>query len=100
MHSNSYDVIDLFEFSKSGKQPPKGKKYKFMIKNKVYEVSVETMTGREICELAGLVPPESYRLDMKLHGNVWKKIGPDDVVDFTEPGIEKFSYISLDQTEG
>lgn len=94
------EVIDLLEYAKAGKKPPKGKKYKFKVKNKVYEVSVEAMTGREICEMAGLIPPEMFRLDMKLKGNVWKKIELDEIVDFTIPGIEKFEYVSLDQTEG
>lgn len=98
--TNEAEVIDLLEYAKAGKKPPKGKKYKFKVKNKVYEVSVETMTGREICEMAGLIPPEMFRLDMKMKGNVWKKIGLDDVIDFTTPGIEKFEYVSLDQTEG
>lgn len=94
------ETIDLFEFSREGKKPPKGKKYKFKIKNKMYEVAVETMTGREICQMACLVPPEMYRLDMKMKGNIWKQVKLDDIVDFTLPGIEKFEYVSLDQTEG
>lgn len=94
------EIIDLFEYAKAGKKPPKGMKYKFKVKNKVYEVEVESLTGREICTLVGLVPPEMYRLDMKMRGNVWKQIQLDEVVDFTTPGIEKFDYVSLDQTEG
>lgn len=94
------ETIDLFEYAKSGKNPPKGKKYKFKVKNKMYEVSVESMTGREICTLAGLNPPEGYRLDMKMKGNIWKQVKLDEVIDFTMPGIEKFDYVSLDQTEG
>ena len=66
----------------------------------MYEVSVESMTGREICTLAGLNPPEGYRLDMKMKGNIWKQVKLDEVIDFTMPGIEKFDYVSLDQTEG
>lgn len=94
------ETIDLLEYAKMGKVPPKGMKYKFKVKNKTYEVEVETMTGREICVLAGLVPPEMYRLDIKMKGNIWKQICLDEVVDFSTPGIEKFDYVSLDQTEG
>ena len=100
MNNKNFEVVDLYEYTKRGEKPPKGKKYKFKVKNKTYEVSAETMTGRQICILAGLNPPESYRLDMKMKGNVWKQIKLDDVVDFTEPGIERFDYVSLDQTEG
>lgn len=94
------EIIELAEFAKAGKTPPKGKKYKFKVKNQVYTVSVDHMTGREICEIADLIPPENYILDMKLHGGTMRKIGPNDVVSFLEPGIEKFTYVSRDQTEG
>jgi hypothetical protein len=100
MENNETIVIDLAEYAKEQKKPPKGAKYKFQVKNKVYEVNVEEMTGREICELAGLIPPENYKLDMKLHGGIYEEIKPDQIVSFLKPGIEKFTYISRDQTEG
>jgi len=58
------------------------------------------MTGREILTLAGKIPPESFQLRQKLKGGTVRKIGLDDNVDFTEPGVEKFMTIPLDQTEG
>lgn len=94
------ETVDLFEYAKAGKNPPKGQRYKFKVKNKMYEVEEESLTGRDICGLAGLYPPEEYRLDMKMKGNIWKEIKLEEVVDFTTPGIERFDYVSLDQTEG
>ncbi len=44
------EIVDLAEYSKKGEKPPKGEKYKFKVKSKVYTVNVESMTGREICE--------------------------------------------------
>lgn len=94
------EIIDLQEYATTGRVPEKGKKYKFMIKNKQYEVNVDHMTGRELCLMANLIPPENYKLDMKIKGNIYKEIGLDEIVWLTEPGLEKFTYISKDQTEG
>ena len=100
MSNIGIEVIDLAEFAKAKKNPPKAAKYKFQVKNNIYTVEVESMTGREICEMAGLIPPEDYILDMKIHGGEMREIKPDDLVSFLEPGIEKFTYVSRDQTEG
>lgn len=94
------EIIDLAEYSKKGKEPPKGKKYKFMVKSKVYTVDVESMTGREICELAELNPPENYILRLIMHGGATQEVALDAVVSFLTPGIERFLYVSRDQMEG
>lgn len=94
------DIIDLEEFSKDSRKPPKGKKYIVKIDRQKYTVIVESMTGREILELAGKTPASQFQLRQKMRGGQVKKIGPNDIVDFTEPGIEKFMTIPLDQTEG
>lgn len=94
------EIIDLEEFAKAGKVPPKGKKYKIKVDTTTYVVKVETMTGSEILELAGKNPVKRFQLNQKLHGGIVKKIGYDEKVDFTVPGIERFMTIPLDQTEG
>lgn len=94
------EYIDIEEYAKAGKIPPKGKKYLIKVDNALFKVDVECMTGREILELAGKTPVERFQLNQKLHGGVVTKIGYDDKVDFTEAGIERFMTIPLDQTEG
>lgn len=76
------------------------KKYKFKVRNDVYEATKQFITGREVLEMAGLMPPERYKLDIRLKGNRVHEVGLDEVVDLGEPGIEKFSYITRDQSEG
>lgn len=100
MEDMKREVIDLAEYARTGKKPPTAQKYKFQVKNRIYTVGVEEMTGREICVMAGLIPPENYILDMKMHGGLMREIKLDDVVSFVEPGIEKFTYVARDQTEG
>lgn len=97
---NHEEYINIEEYAKAGKKPPKGKKYLIKVDRVVYKVDVEYMSGGKILELAGKTPIEKFQLNQKLHGGVVKKIGYDDVVDFTEPGIERFMTIPLDQLEG
>lgn len=84
------ELIDLEEYSKSDKTPPKGKSYQIRVNKQKYVVHVESMTGREILQLANLTPPENYLLDQLLRGGQEKRIGLDEKVDFTTPGIERF----------
>ena len=96
------DFIDLEEFSKENPKegPEKGKKYQIRIDREKYVVSTDSMTGREILELANKKPYDRFQLNQKFrHGEV-KKIEYEQVVDFTAPGIERFMTIPLDQQEG
>jgi len=94
------DFIDLEEYALSDKKPPKEAKYLIKIDKKKYPVTVESMTGRDILLLAEKNPPENFQLRQKLKGGNVRKIGLNDLIDFTEPGVEKFMTIPLDQTEG
>lgn len=93
-------IIDLEVYAKEGKIVPKAQKYKFKVDREHYTVEQERMTGREILTLAGKIPVEKYQLNQRSNGGKVVKIDYDQVVDFTEPGIEKFMTIPLDQTEG
>lgn len=79
---------------------PPGETYRIKVKKKIIETSEKYVTGRRICELAGLIPPEKYQLDMVLANKEYQPIGLDTTLDLSTPGLEKFDYISRDQTEG
>ena len=93
------EIIDIEEFAKAKMDPPRGKKYKIKIDNTVFVVP-QSLTGREILQIAGKTPVERFQLNQKMHGGFVRKIKYDEVVDFCAPGIEKFLTIPLDQTEG
>lgn len=97
---NLKDHIDLEEYALQGKTPPKKAKYLIKVDKKKYPVDVESMTGKEILELAGKLPAENFQLRQKMKGGTVNKIGLNERVDFTEPGVEKFMTIPLDQMEG
>lgn len=97
---NEKEIIDLEQYAKEGKPVPKGKKYQIRIDREKFIVDVECMTGRELLKLAGKVPPEKYQLNQILRGGEVKKVGYDESVCFTTPGIERFVTLPKDPTEG
>ena len=94
------EIIDVELFTKEGKPVPPRHHYKILIDRQKYDVKQECMIGREILKLAGKVPVERFQLNQRFRGGKVVKIGYDQTVCFTEPGIEKFMTIPLDQTEG
>lgn len=79
---------------------PHKKGYKYMVRNRVFETENQFITGREVLEAAGLTPVTRYKLDLKMKGNRYREVGLDEKVDLSDPGIEKFTYISRTQSEG
>jgi hypothetical protein len=93
--------IETFAQKVNGKEkPPKAKKYIIRVDKTKFTVEASSMKGSEILTLAGKTPPAQYKLRQKMHGGETKTIGLDDTVDFTEPGVERFMTLKLDQTEG
>ena len=96
----NHEIIDLDQYAQSGITPPKGKQYRFMVDRQQVISEKETLTGREILQLANKPNPDGFMLRQKLKGGTMVSIKLDQVVDLTEPGIEKFKTLPLDQTEG
>lgn len=97
---NLNDYIDLEDFALKGKIPSKKSKYLIKVDKKKYKVEFEIITGRQILEIAEKLPVENFQLRQKFKGGTVKKIALTDKVDLTEPGVEKFMTIPLDQMEG
>jgi hypothetical protein len=94
------EVIDLEEYAKTGRKPPRAKSYRIRIDKQQYVVNVPAMTGRELLNLAGKTPATNYMISQKMHGGQAHKIDLDEKADFTTPGVERFMTLPLDQTEG
>ncbi len=92
--------IDIELYAKEGKEVPKGAIYIIKVDREQYKVKQECMTGKEILILAGKNPPERFQLNQRIKGGKVIKIAYDQKVCFTDPGVEKFMTIPLDQTEG
>lgn len=95
------DVVDLEEFGRAGRPvPPHATRFRIRIDKDQFTVSVPEMTGRQLLELAGKVPPEQFAIYEKLKGGATRKIELDQKADFRKPGVERFMTLPLDQTEG
>ena len=95
-----HELVDVEEYGKRNEKPPKARKYRIRINKQHFTVDVPEMTGRDILTLAGKTPPDRYKLQQKLHGGNVTVVGPDTVVDFTAPGVERFQWFPLTETEG
>jgi len=100
MNKENEEVIDLEEYAKTGRKPPKAKRYRIRIDKNYYVVEVPAMTGRELLNLAGKTPATNFMISQKFQGGEAKKLGYDEKADFTQPGIERFMTLPLDQTDG
>jgi hypothetical protein len=74
--------------------------YHILVDRDNIKVDKECLSGREILSLAGKTPIEKYQLNIRRKGGKVTKVGYDDTICLTEPGIEKFLTLPLDQTEG
>lgn len=94
------DVIDLEAYARKGERPPLAKGYRIKVNGDAFVLHDPEPTGRAILTVAGLLPPENYRLRVKLAGEPLRKVGLDERVDLRRPGVEKFKALPRDQTEG
>ena len=76
------EEVELEEFGKKNHRLPRAKRYVIRIDKTKYTVHVSHMTGRQLLDLAGKVPPDQYSISMKLHGGHVKTIGLDEEVHF------------------
>lgn len=92
------EVIDIEIYAKEGKKVPHDHDYKIKIDKVQYTVSKAIITGRELLTLAGKTP-EQFILRQKINGQV-VRIEPNQEVDLTAPGVERFMTIPNEVTEG
>ena len=87
------DEVDVEQFAKEGKPVPKAKHYRIRVDDQTYVVDKPKLNGREILETAGKNPPEKFILTEKIRGKGVRTIGLNDIVDLTEPGVERFRNV-------
>ncbi|QDH78729.1 hypothetical protein FKX85_06635 [Echinicola soli] len=96
--------IDIEAFYLEGKKVETGCFYMIKVTSDItgekdkFLVEKEKVTGREILLLSDHTPPKNFIL--KIKGKNKRTIELDDIVDLTEPGIEKFIVYPASCTEG
>lgn len=93
------EEVEIEEFAKKGKPVPPAKRYIIRIDKERKVVETPTITGRQILALVGKTP-EKFKLYQHKHGHQPILIGPDEVVDLRSPGVERFTTMPKDTTEG
>ncbi|NJK44857.1 MAG: hypothetical protein HC933_11730 [Pleurocapsa sp. SU_196_0] len=93
------ELEDLEEAALENRAVRKAHSYRIRIDRVQYLVKVHEMTGRQILELAGKTPPETWQL-WQYHGKHKHLVALDEVVNFCAPGVERFVTLPLDQTDG
>jgi hypothetical protein len=97
--SNKKDIVDIEEFARAGKPVPATRRYRIRIDKENYETSAQTLTGTQILDLAKKTP-DKYLLYLHTRGGQTRAIGAVDTVDLTEPGVERFSTMKIENSEG
>ena len=93
------EVVDLEEYACSDKPIPKHVKY-YLIKVDKEKFRVQSpITAKEILIVAGL-NPEEYHLQQKFRGGKREKLEPDQEVDLTKPGVERFESVPKEACNG
>jgi hypothetical protein len=93
-------IVDIEEYSRTGKKPPRARHYRIRIDKKQYVVDTPHPTGRELLTLAGKTPPEKWILRQIFRNGPAVPIGLDQKVDLTTAGVEKFSTMPKDIADG
>ena len=94
------EVVDLENYARTGKRPPRSRGYRVRINGEKHVFDDPFPTGREVLTKAGLTPPESYTLRVKMAGEKPRKLELAEKIDLRAPGVEKFKALPRDQTEG
>jgi hypothetical protein len=61
------DIIEVEDYAKTGRTPPKGRQYRIRVDKQLIVVPTETVTGREILRLGGKLPPERFSARPEAH---------------------------------
>lgn len=88
--TESDEIIDIDAYSREGKTPPQGRKYRVRIGDKYFVFNHHILNGRELLEKAGKNPVECFWLYQKLRHCDFEKINLNEKVDLSKPGIEHF----------
>jgi hypothetical protein len=94
------DAPDLEQCCCAPNGPGRKDKYRIRIDKEKYTVDKPRLTGKEILALAGYTNAEERVLYQKFSGGRTELISPNEKVDLSKPGIERFMTIPCEQQEG
>jgi hypothetical protein len=93
------EEVEIEEFAKRGEKPPRAKRYIIRVDKDKFPVDTPTIKGAAILALAGKTP-DKFKLYQHERGHQPILIQPTADVDLTAPGVERFTTMPKDTTEG
>jgi hypothetical protein len=99
MTNPSNHAVNIEDLARAGKPVPPNATYRIRIDKDNYETSSQTLNGTQILDLASKTP-DKYLLYLHTRGGQTRAIGATDTVDLTEPGLERFSTMKIENSEG
>lgn len=96
---NPDEIVEIELYAKEGKEVPEARTYRIRVDRKTYDVHSPIVQGKEILKLAAKTP-DTHKLYQHQRGQQPKQIGPEDKVNLREPGVERFTTMPRDTTEG
>ena len=84
------EVIDIEIFTKEGKKPPIGHRYKIRVGDQSYIFDHHIITGQDIFNKIGLTPVECFWLYQKLKGCDFERVHLQDEINLIEHKVETF----------
>lgn len=93
------DVIDIADYAERNERPPPGRRYRFRIDKTPYISDRERLSGMDILAFAAL-DSQHFDLFQAKRGGHRIPIAPDQEVDLTEPGVERFFTMKKAHTNG
>jgi hypothetical protein len=94
------EIVELEEHAKQhGTPAPHAKHYAFRVDKTRVVVDTPTITGTQILAKVGKTP-QQFKLYQHKRGHQPILIGPDQIANLREPGVERFTTMPKDTTEG
>ena len=93
------ELVIIEEFAKRGEKPPHAKIYVIRIDKETYRLHKHNPTGEELLHLAGKTSA-GYKLYQIFRGRQPEPVAPNQHVDLHAHGIERFTTVQKDPTEG
>ncbi len=93
------ELVIIEEHAKRGDKPPKAKRYRVRIDKDSYEFDISDPTGEQILEKAGKTST-GFKLYQVFRGKQPVPVVPSERVDLRAHGVERFTTVPKDPTEG
>jgi hypothetical protein len=94
------EIVEIEEHARTyGGEAPHAKHYAFRVDKQRVVVTTPRITGAQILGDVGKTPAE-FKLYQHKRGHQPILIGPDQTVNLREPGVERFTTMPKDTTEG